>query len=264
LRDDNPGAAPVARDLALLIEAVREAGQLAKTMSSPTLKQWTKSGSSPVSDADIAVDLLLKERLHVATPAYGWLSEESVDDQIRLMRPRTWIVDPIDGTRAYLAGRSDWSVSAALVENERPLIGVVYAPATEEFFVAIRGRGATLNDQPIATTPGTDIHHAKTAGPRRLLDQFGVEDSVNPRIGSLALRLSRVAAGTLDVAFAGGQSRDWDLAAADLLIHEAGGRLTTLGGHDLTYNRAVVSHETLIAAGRERHAMLLARGGSGT
>jgi myo-inositol-1(or 4)-monophosphatase len=247
--------------MALLAEAVRDAGQLASRMAGPTLKQWTKSGSSPVSDADIAVDGLLKERLHAPTPDYGWLSEESTDDPARLARSRVWIVDPIDGTRAYLAGRKDWSVSAALVENGRPLIGIVYAPATDEFFASVRGRGATLNGAPIATTPGTDIHHARTAGPQRLLEHYGVEDSVNRKIGSLALRLARVASGELDVAFAGGQSRDWDLAAADLLIEEAGGRLTTLSGQNIAYNTASVTHERLIAAGRDRHALLLARGG---
>jgi myo-inositol-1(or 4)-monophosphatase len=229
-------------------------------MAGPALRQWTKGGSSPVSDADMAVDLLLKERLHLQMPAYGWLSEESTDDQSRLAHRRVWIVDPIDGTRAYLAGRKDWSVSAALIENGRPLIGIVYAPATDEFFSAVQGRGATLNGNPILTTPGIGIDHARTAGPRRLLEHYAVEDSVNRKIGSLALRLARVASGELDVAFAGGQSRDWDLAAADLLIHEAGGRLTTLSGQDILYNTASVTHERLIAAGRDRHAMLLARG----
>src|SRR5690242_712369 len=100
------------------------------------LRQWIKGKSSPVSEADMAVDGLLKDRRTSAAPDYGWLSEETADDRTRLHRPRPWIADPIDGTRAYLAGREDWSVSAALLEDGQPPLGAVFAPATEEFFFA--------------------------------------------------------------------------------------------------------------------------------
>ena len=100
--------------------AVREAGALAASTFQTALKSWTKDGGSPVSEADIAVDNFLRERLTRLAPDYGWLSEESEDDPARLDAPRVWIVDPIDGTRAYLAGRTDWSISVALVEDGRP------------------------------------------------------------------------------------------------------------------------------------------------
>src|SRR5690242_15713370 len=109
------------------------------------IRQWTKGQSSPVSEADIAVDELIRQQLQGATPDYGWLSEESVDDEARLTRRRVWIVDPIDGTRAYLGGREDWSISAALVEDSKPVLAAVFAPATDEFFFAGEGRGATRN-----------------------------------------------------------------------------------------------------------------------
>src|SRR5208282_4198259 len=106
------------------------------------LKSWTKGASSPVSEADIRVNDLIESRLRSATPDYGWLSEESADDEARLEKHRVWIVDPIDVTRGYLAGREDWCVSVALVENEQPLLAAVFAPASDEFFFAQRGQGA--------------------------------------------------------------------------------------------------------------------------
>ena len=99
------------------------------------LKNWTKGASSPVSEADIAVNDLLEARLRNATPDYGWLSEESADDEKRLGKKLVWIVDPIDGTRGYLAGREDWCVSVALVEDASPLLAAVFAPATRRIFL---------------------------------------------------------------------------------------------------------------------------------
>lgn len=251
----------LARDADLLMRTVREAGALALSLFRTDVKQWTKAGSSPVSDADIAVDELIRLRLQSATPDYGWLSEESVDDRSRLSRQRVWIVDPIDGTRAYLGRREDWSVSAALVEDGAPVVGAVFAPATDEMFFAVRGQGATHNGSAMQAAPGADFDIPRMAGPRFLIDRVRESGSPQPndfKIGSLALRISRVAQGQLDVAFVGGNSRDWDIAAADLLMHEARGALTTISGRKLTYNRTEVSHETLVAAGKERHDALVA------
>src|SRR5580692_10560401 len=133
----------LACDAALLTATVREAGALALSLFRTELKNWTKGASSPVSEADIAVNDLLERRLRSATPDYGWLSEESVDDEQRLTKPLVWIVDPIDGTRGYLAGREDWCVSAALVEGASPVLAAVFAPASDEFFFAMHRQGAT-------------------------------------------------------------------------------------------------------------------------
>src|SRR5215475_13481417 len=135
------------------------------------LRQWIKGKSSPVSEADIAVDELLKDRLQSGAPDYGWLSEETADDRTRLERRRVWIVDPIDGTRAYLAGREDWSVSAALVEDGQPRLGVVFAPVTEELFIASRGQGAERNGERIAVAAGVSLDVTRMSGPKFLLDQ---------------------------------------------------------------------------------------------
>jgi myo-inositol-1(or 4)-monophosphatase len=224
------------------------------------LKNWTKGASSPVSEADIAVNDLVGARLRSATPNYGWLSEESADDESRLGKPLVWIVDPIDGTRGYLGGREDWSVSVALVENSTPLLAAVFAPVTDEFFFAARGPGATLNETPIFATDGTELDFARVAGPKPLAERLNPtkqEIVLHPRIASLALRLCRVAQGHLDVAFAGGQSRDWDLAAANLIVQEANGRMTALSGDTILYNRREVAHGILVAAGRDRHATIV-------
>lgn len=183
------------RDADLLARTVREAGALALSLFRTELKTWTKGTSSPVSEADIAVNDLIETRLRSATPDYGWLSEESADDLARVEKPLTWIVDPIDGTRAYLARQDDWSVSVALVANGVPLLGAVYAPASDEFFFATRLQGAALNGKRITAAPGAVIDFSRIAGPKPLVERLGQMrdgEGLHPRIGSLALRLVRV------------------------------------------------------------------------
>jgi myo-inositol-1(or 4)-monophosphatase len=250
----------VIEDATLLADTAREAGALALSMFRTEFRTWTKAGSSPVSDADIAVNDLIQARLQSARPDYGWLSEESTEDFARLGKRLVWIIDPIDGTRGYIAGKEDWCVSAALVEGATPLIAAVFAPATDEFFFAARGQGATCNGKPIRATPGTGLDFSRVAGPKPLVERLAQKTQdviLHPRIGSLALRLCRVADGRIDAAFAGGQSRDWDLAAADLIVHEAGGTMTELVGDAILYNRPEVTHGVLVAAGRERHAHIV-------
>jgi myo-inositol-1(or 4)-monophosphatase len=252
--------AKLSRDAALLKRTVQQAGELALSLFRTELKTWTKGASSPVSEADIAVNDLLESKLRSATPDYGWLSEKSADDETRLGKRLVWIVDPIDGTRGYLAGREDWCVSAALVEDASPLAAAVFVPASGEFFFAVRGEGATHNDVPIQATPGTGLDFARIAGPKPLVERLNhsaTDITLHPRIGSLALRLCRVAQGHLDAAFAGGQSRDWDLAAANLIVQEANGKMTALSGDKILYNRREVAHGVLVAAGRDRHASVV-------
>ena len=243
-----------------LAAGVREAGALALSMFGAPLKSWTKGVSSPVSEADMAVDTLLRDRLTAAAPGIAWLSEESTDDPVRLDAQRVWIVDPIDGTRGYIAGATDWAVSAALVENGRPVAACLFEPVTDEFFMAVAGGGATRNGAAMATSPGADLAGVRVAGPKNFLERLGPiapPFTITPRLHSLALRLARVAQGTIDAAVSGGNSHDWDLAAADLLVHEAGGALTPFDGEPLCYNKPVPRHGMLVAASRERHATLL-------
>jgi myo-inositol-1(or 4)-monophosphatase len=247
-----------ARDRERLSAAVREAGALAMKSFGGTFKSWTKHGDSPVSEVDIAIDELL--RAHLCEANDGWLSEERENDPARLERHRIWVIDPIDGTRAYIAGSIDWTISAALVEDGRPTVAVVFAPASDEFFVATLGGGATRNDAPIAVTAGAGLDGARLGGPRRMLEWLAKhhpEIAAMPRVRSLALRLVRVADGGLDLALTSGNSHDWDLAAADLLLHEAGGMLTSLNGKPLIYNQSNPVHGVLVAADRGRHPALL-------
>ena len=242
---------------AQMAAGVRDAGTLALSMFGQPIRNWTKFESSPVSDADIAVDRLLYERLARDNTSIAWLSEESVDDPSRLAARYLWIVDPIDGTRAYLAGLPDWSVSVALVDSGRPVAACLYAPASEQFFMAIAGRGATCNGVPMAATAGASLENLRIAGPRKLVERLAAREpssAVMPRVRSLALRLVQVALGACDVAIAGPNSHDWDLAAADLLVHEARGVLAPVGGGSVIYNRPVPRHGILLAAGRDRYA----------
>jgi myo-inositol-1(or 4)-monophosphatase len=246
------------RDRDRLAAAVQEAGAMAFRLFGGPLKSWTKGeAQSPVTEADIAANELLHK--HLLRAGDGWLSEESENDPTRLDAERVWVVDPIDGTRAFIAGREDWTISAALVVAGRPVAAALFAPVTGELFLATAGGGATLNGAAIHVSSG-GLAGTRIGGPKRLLERMasagtGIEPM--PRIHSLALRLARVAHGALDAAMAGGNGHDWDLAAADLLVHEAGGVMTALDGRALIYNRPEPVHGVLIAAGRERHAALV-------
>jgi myo-inositol-1(or 4)-monophosphatase len=238
--------------------AVREAGQIALTYFRGSIRSWTKGHDSPVSEADIAVDEFLRARL--SRDGFGWLSEESLDDRTRLTAERLFIVDPIDGTRSFLAGRPDWSVVAAVVEKGRPTAAAVYVPVDDDLYVAVSGEGATRNGNRIATTPGSSLADARIAGPKKVLERLTTIDPATihePKIHSLALRMTRVAEGRIDAAFASINAYDWDLAAADLLVHEAGGAMTNFSGEALVYNLHDPVHGAVLAAGRDRHASML-------
>jgi myo-inositol-1(or 4)-monophosphatase len=248
------------RQRAMLAAAVREAGALAlKTFRGP-VRHWIKGKSSPVCEADIAVDELLHDRLGTIAPTNGWLSEETEDDSRRLEADAVWIVDPIDGTRSYLAGREDWVISVALATRGRPVLAAIFAPVTDEMFLAASGAGATRNGMPIQASQSANFEGARLVGPKRFLTHLAEiypQTVPLPRIGSLALRLARIAHDAVDVSFAGGNSHDWDLAAADLLVHEAGAVMTDIDGERLVYNRPDPVHSELLAAGRARHAAIL-------
>jgi myo-inositol-1(or 4)-monophosphatase len=241
-----------ARDL--LVFAAREAGALALEYFKPgartSAQVVTKAGGSPVTDADLAADSLLKRRLRKALPEAGWLSEETVDDFERLTRRSLIVVDPIDGTRAFVIGDPRWVVSVALVVDERPIAGVVHAPALDETYAAARGWGATCNGAALAPIDGWPPRVA--AGPKPILQAMattlGVSVEITPRVPALAYRLSLAARGSVDFAIAAENSHDWDIAAADILLEEAGARLIDASGERLRYNARQVSRGALLAA----------------
>jgi myo-inositol-1(or 4)-monophosphatase len=247
-----PRRDPADSDLDLLASAAKEAGAVALTFFRRNPANWMKENDSPVSDADIAVDRLLRERLRAARPDYGWFSEETVDDASRRSGRPVFIVDPIDGTREFLAGRNEWAISIAVVANGRPVAAVLAVPALRETFASSAGGGAWLNGMPVTVPRRDSLAGVKVAGPRRYVRQVAEKAGIDIRavrfIGSLAYRLALVAVGRVDIAAAREGARDWDLAAADLIVHEAGGKLTDLEGRILRYDRADTRHPSIVAA----------------
>lgn len=238
-----------AEDLTLIRDAAREAGRIAMRYFKRKQEIWMKGGTSPVGEADYAVDKFLRETLTAARPHYGWLSEETVDSPARLSASRTFVVDPIDGTRAFIDGRSTWCISIGVVENGRPLAGVLDCPAKEEVYLAALGAGSTRNGSRLKI--GAPPARPLVGGPKPLLDTLPEKLAATVRrasyIPSLAYRLAMVASGELTATFVKANSHDWDLAAADLVLSEAGGAVLDRRGLRLTYAGADPSHEALAA-----------------
>jgi myo-inositol-1(or 4)-monophosphatase len=244
------------------VEAARHAGEMALAYFRPGMTTHAeishKAGGSPVTEADFLVDRFLKQRLETLLPEAGWLSEETEDSLARLSKNLVFVVDPIDGTRGFMSGRSAWAVAIALVEDGRPLFGIVHAPALGETYVAIKGAGARLNDKAIEVSKiraiGAETRVAAPVFLAKQLHEAGLRFDLQPKISSLALRIAAVASGALDAGFASENSHDWDIAAADLILHEAGGRLASLDGCAIVYNRQDTRHGLLTAAPEQIHA----------
>jgi myo-inositol-1(or 4)-monophosphatase len=242
----------------ILVGAAREAGRIALvhfTAGERTrARVGYKHGGSPVTEADLAVNEFLRKQLRPRFEDAGWLSEETEDDPARLGCERVLVVDPIDGTRAFVAGDPRWTVSIALVESGRPIAGVVHAPALDETFAAAWRSGATRNGERIKVSARAVLDGARIGGPRALTATIEraaeISLSLEPKIPSLAYRIALVASGALDVALAADKAHDWDVAAADLILSEAGGALVDADGEALRYNRAETSHPILVAASR--------------
>ena len=250
-------------DLDQLLSAVREAGALAMSFFGQSPRSELKADGTSVSEADLAADALLKERLLNANSAYGWLSEESEDDLIRLNKSRVWVVDPIDGTRAFLKGKPEWTICAALVEDGHSLLAAVYNPATEEFFHAVRGGGAFLNDTPISVREPVDLEGCcLAASSSQLRSKHWASpwpDLDTVWVNSIAYRLALVAAGKCDGTISLSGKSNWDIAAAHLLVDEAGGIVTTHDASPLIYNLETPRHSSVVSAGPALHTALIAR-----
>lgn len=244
------------KDLDLLNAAVREAGTIALRFFGGHYKRWTKDGGSPVTEADLAVDTFLKNTLRSARPDYGWLSEESLDDPARLHAHRVFVVDPIDGTVAFMKGRPHFTICAAVVEDGRPITGVVFNPAADENFTAETGGGACLNGAPIRVGTRTEISGCRLLGNKQVFVDWPRMHVEN--FSSIAYRVALVAAGRFDAMISLTTKRDWDMAAADIILHEAGGQLMGPDGQRLAYNRPFALQGATIAAGPGLAGPLLA------
>ncbi|MEM7021791.1 MAG: 3'(2'),5'-bisphosphate nucleotidase CysQ [Pseudomonadota bacterium] len=257
-----------APDLGSLLQvtrsAVEAAGALALRHFRTGRKRWYKAPGQVVTEADLAIDSLLHERLRGACPGYGWLSEERDDDGSRQRCERVWVVDPIDGTRAFAEGVPQFAVSVALLERGKPLLGVVFNPATDEWFDARRGAGARLNDQPVAVSACSELEDAELLASRTEMKRRHWPDVVPEAefttIGSLAYKLALIASGRFDGLISLRSSHDWDIAAAQLLVAEAGGQMSDASGRTIALNQEPPRHRGLAVAGTARlHEALLTR-----
>ena len=256
-----------AADLNLLEESVRAGGAIARGFFGGSYKKWDKSKGNPVTEADLAVDAYLRETLCAARPDYGWLSEETTDDPARLKAEAVFVVDPIDGTIAFIKGRPHFTICAGIVVEGRPVAGAVYNPITEECFTARLGHGAFLNGTPIHPSGRETVEGCRMLADRAMLahaawntppNRTWPEMEIETR-GSIAYRVVLVACGQFDAMLALSSKRDWDLAAADIIATEAGGLVTTHTGVTMRYNRESTLQPSVVAAGPKLHAELMAR-----
>jgi len=249
---------PEPDDLRLLEDSVRAGGDIARKFYGGDYKRWSKDGGSPVTEADLAVDKYLRESLTSALPDYGWLSEESADDPARLIRSQVFVVDPIDGTVAFLKNRPHFTICAAVVVDGHPCYGAVYNPISDELYSARTGNGAWRNGAPIHVSVRAELPECAMLGDRTQLTCAPWPAMHVQNRNSVAYRLMLVADGSADASVSLTAKRDWDLAAADIILKEAGGLLTDARGRKLVYNRASTIQPSLVAANPALHAGIIA------
>lgn len=251
-------------DLDLIAEAAREAGALARNLRRRGLEVEYKSADrSPVTNADLAADRLLTERLRGARPDYGWLSEETADDPARLEARRIFVVDPIDGTRAFLKDRPWWSVAIAVIDDGRVVAGAVYAPEADALYLAAEGQGATRNGEVIRASGADALEDCRMVGDPMVFRHAAWPTPwpsmrVEPR-SSTAYRMCLVAEGDFDAAVAPVAKSDWDVAAGDLIAREAGCFVGDHRGEVFRFNRPRPSQASLICATPALAPLILAR-----
>lgn len=258
-----PDADSLEADLALIADAARRAGHLSLHWLAKGAKRWDKSPNNPVTEADLACNDLLLDVLRGARPDYGWLSEETKDNAADRSQQRVFVVDPIDGTLAFVRGESGFCVSVAVIEEGRPIAGAVYNPNFDALLTARKGGGAQLNGAPVSVTDAPSLA-CGMIGQKDVFARANVQHWPEIRLidavpNAMAWRLSLVAAGEWDATVALNDKSDWDLAAASLIIEEAGGVVTDRAGRPLVFNRESVIQKGAVAAGAERHPLIMER-----
>lgn len=252
-------------DLELLVDVALAAGDLAKQFVGPKAKRWEKpDGAGPVTEADLAVNRLLEDRLRMARPDYGWLSEESDDNIDRLTKERVFIVDPIDGTRSFAEGSRTWAHSLALVENGRPIAAVVFLPQRELMFAAVKGQGAACNGKPIRASSPLALEDAHVLSAKPTMESKNWVDGRVPEFRrshrpSLAYRMARVADGSFDAMITLRPAWEWDIAAGDLILREAGAKSTDASGEELIFNSPGAKTAGVVAAPKSLHTDVISR-----
>ncbi|MEL6567187.1 MAG: inositol monophosphatase family protein [Pseudomonadota bacterium] len=257
----------IAEDMATLRSVAREAGHLARELRPTASKSvWDKSPGHPVTQADLAVNTLIARRLGAARPNYGWLSEETVDDHSNRSQPRIWVVDPIDGTRAYVRdGDPHWCIGLAVVEAGVPLAGVIYAPDFDHLYEARRGGGAFRNGRPIFASSCAGEGGCRMISTQEVIrhkdwrEPWPEMTLADPKPNATLLRLALVASGEWDATLTLWRKSDWDIAPGAVLVEEAGGIATTHLGEAFAFNRSEPAQRSLIAAGKQLHPLLRRR-----
>lgn len=240
----------IASDLSLLQDVCAQAAPIAMRYFGKNPQVWTKPGDSPVSEADFAVDKLLKQHLLTARPHYGWISEETEDDRPQQSYQRSFVVDPIDGTRGFLDGSAYWCISVAIIENGRPICGVLHCPVDDIIYAASHGNGATRNGERLRHLPPQKSERIVSASKpmeKKLPPAFLKQVSFSRHIPSLAYRIALAAEGAIDIVLIRPNCHDWDIAAADLILQECGGIVTNLDKKPVNYGASPFSHGFLIA-----------------
>lgn len=224
-----------------VIAATQEAAALAlkswRDGAVPDAKVWEKSRDNFVSDIDMAVDALLAQRLQAILPDAAWLSEETVDDPRRLDARLLWLVDPIDGTRDYVRGRSGWCVSVALVADGMPVFAVMAAPAQDKLWVAAHAEGVTCNGEPLFGSRRDAFIGARV--PADDLPKVDRDLITVTKPNSIAMRMTMVACDRADLVATLRWGNEWDIAAAHLVAQEAGAIVTNALGETIYYNKRV-------------------------
>jgi myo-inositol-1(or 4)-monophosphatase len=249
------------KELALAKKAARAAGEILR-------RHWHRGGyeigskghDNPVTQADLEADRALKKLLHDPFPDYGWLSEETADNDARLGCRRTWIVDPLDGTKEFIKGIPEFVVAIALVEDGVPVLGVTYNPIRREMFWAARGTGCHLGARAVRVTRTRSLKRARVLASRSETgrgewEQFAGKLNAAP-MGSVAYKLALVAGGKADATFTRSPKSEWDVASGAALIMEAGGTVTDIAGHPVRFNQKHVKLEGFIADNTALHREL--------
>jgi myo-inositol-1(or 4)-monophosphatase len=243
-------------------QAALEAGRIIRSyFGSSTFDIASKGHDNPVTSVDLEADAAIRAVLTREFPDYGWLSEETADDSERLSRRRVWIVDPLDGTKEFIARIPEFSVAVALVEDGLPVVGVTYNPIREEMYWAAKGTGCFVDSRRLHVSIVADLQHARLLASRSEVarGEWKPYESlaiINPT-GSVAYKLALVAAGIGDATLSRTPKSEWDVAAGAALIAEAGGRMTEIDGSEMRFNRRDVTLRGLIGSNGLLHDKLV-------
>ncbi len=244
------------RELECVKNAVLQAGKMILQVTSDGFETQIKADQSPLTIADLEANRILHTALMGDFPDYGWLSEETRDDPIRLEKQRVWIVDPLDGTREFTLNIPEYATSVALVDNGIPILAVIYNPCTDEMFEAVQGGGTKLNGQPVlckhelGEKPLVEVSRSDMEKGR--LAAFEENLNVQP-CGSIAYKLARLSAGVADSTLSVTPKNEWDIAAGILLVNEASGKAVNLDGQPFVFNQPDTLVNGVIAANQQAY-----------